>query len=92
MMEIKVLDKDESSIKFRVKGGTQSVLNIIKEEADSVEGVSFAGFVMEHPLEKSSIFVMKTEGKNIDKLFKEVIANTLSDLKEAKKQINSQFK
>jgi hypothetical protein len=35
---------------------------------------------------------MKTEGKNIDKLFKEVIANTLSDLKEAKKQINSQFK
>lgn len=92
MMEIKVLDKDESSIKFRVKGGTQSVLNIIKEEADGVEGVSFAGFVMEHPLEKSSIFVMKTEGKNIDKLFKEVIANTLSNLKEAKKQINSQFK
>lgn len=92
MMEIKVLEKDDSSIKFRVKGGTQSVLNLIKEEADKVEGVSFAGFVMEHPLEKSSIFVMKTEGKNVEKVFKQVIDNTQADLKEAKKEFNSAFK
>ena len=42
MMEIKVLEKSESSIKFRVRGGTQSVLNLIKEEADSFDEVSFA--------------------------------------------------
>jgi DNA-directed RNA polymerase subunit L len=92
MMEIKILEKDDSSIKFRVHGGTQSVLNLIKQEADSVDGVTFAGFVMEHPLEKSSIFVMKTEGKDVDKLFKKVIEKTLADLKEAKKEFNSALK
>ncbi len=92
MMEIKVLEKDDSSIKFRVKGGTQSVLNLIKAEADKVEGVSFAGFVMEHPLEKSSIFVIKSDGKGIEKIFKKVIDNTLEDLEEAKKEFNSELK
>ena len=92
MMEIKVLEKDDSSIKFRVKGGTQSVLNLIKAEADKVEGVSFAGFVMEHPLEKSSIFVIKSDEKGIEKIFKKVIDNTLEDLEEAKKEFNSELK
>ena len=92
MMEIKVLEKTDSSIKFRVQGGTQSVLNLIKEEADSFDEVSFAGFVMEHPLEKSSIFVMKTEGKDAEKTLKKIIEKTESDLKEAKKELNSVFK
>lgn len=91
-MEIKILEKDESSVKFKVQGGTQSVLNLIKEEADELEDVTFAGFVMEHPLEKSSIFVIKTNGKNAEKILKKVIENTESDIKEAKKEINSLFK
>jgi DNA-directed RNA polymerase subunit L len=92
MMEIKVLEKEDSSIKFRVVGGTQSVLNLIKEEADSMEDVTFAGFVMEHPLEKSSIFVIKTGGKDAEKTLKKVIEKTHSDLKEARKELNSLFK
>ena len=92
MMEIKVLEKNDSSVKFRVKGGSQSVLNLIKSEADEIEDISFAGFVMEHPLEKSSILIIKTDGKDVDKAFKKVIENTLSDLKEAKKEFNSALK
>ncbi len=91
-MEIKILERDESMIKINIKGGTQSVLNLIKEEADKVDGISFAGFVMEHPLEKSSVFIMKTDGKNIDKLFKEVITKTQADLKEAGKEFSSALK
>jgi DNA-directed RNA polymerase subunit L len=92
MMEVKVLEKNESSIKFRVQGGTQSILNLIKEEADSFDEVSFAGFVMEHPLEKSSIFVIKTDGKDAEKTLKKIIEKTESDLKEARTKLNSLFK
>lgn len=90
-MEIKVLEKTESSIKLRVIGGSQSLLNLLKDEADSVEGISFAGFVIEHPLDKSSVFVIKTESKNIDKLFKKVIDKTEDDLKDAKKLLVGLF-
>ncbi len=90
-MEIKVLEKSDSSIKFRVSGGSQSILNFIKEEADSVEGVTFAGFVMEHPLEKSSVFVLKTESKNAEKTLKKIIEKTQDDLKSAKKEISNAF-
>ncbi len=90
-MEIEVLEKDDKSIKFRVRGGSQSVLNLLKEEADNAEGVTFAGFVLEHPLEKSSIFVIKGE-KDVDKLFKKVLSNTKSDLDDAKKAIAKLFK
>lgn len=90
-MEIKVLEKDDSTIKFRVKGGSQSVLNLLKEEADSIPGVVFTGFVIEHPLYKSSIFVIKTEGKDVEKIFKKVLDKTEEDLKTAKKQLLGLF-
>ncbi len=90
-MEIKVLEKTDSSIKFRIKGGSQSVLNLLKEEADAVPGVSFAGFVIEHPLDKSSVFVIKTEEKDIEKVFKKVLEKTEEDLKSAKKQLLGLF-
>ena len=90
-MEIKVLEKTESSIKLRVTGGSQSLLNLLKEEADSIEGISFAGFVIEHPLNRSSVFVIKTESKNIDKMFKKVIDKNEDDLKDAKKLLVGLF-
>ncbi|MCL5009475.1 MAG: hypothetical protein M1433_00620 [Candidatus Parvarchaeota archaeon] len=90
-MEIEVIEKTEDSIKFRVKGGSQSILNLLKEEADSVSGVTFAGFVMEHPLEKSSVFMLKTESKDAEKTFKKVLEKTEDDVKSAKKQILGLF-
>ncbi|MCL5017035.1 MAG: hypothetical protein M1441_02760 [Candidatus Parvarchaeota archaeon] len=90
-MEIKVLERTDSSLKFRVSGGSQSILNLIKEEADSIEGVTFAGFVMEHPLEKASIFVIRTDSKDVNKIFKKVIEKTEEDLKNAKKEILKAF-
>ncbi len=84
-MEIEVLEKSDSSIKFRVKGGSQSILNLLKEEADSIEGISFAGFATEHPLERSSIFVLRTKSKDAEKVFKKVVEKAMDDLNEAKK-------
>ncbi len=90
-MEIEVIEKTDGSIKFRVKGGSQSILNLLKEEADSVAGISFAGFVMEHPLERSSVFMLKTDDKDAEKAFKKVLDKTEEDLKNAKKQLLDLF-
>jgi DNA-directed RNA polymerase subunit L len=91
-MEIEVLEKTENSIKFKVKGGSQSILNFLKAEADSVQSVSFAGFALEHPLDKSSTFVIRTVNKDVDKVFKKVIDKALDDVKDAKKQMLGLFK
>jgi DNA-directed RNA polymerase subunit L len=90
-MEITVLEKADSSLKIRVVGGSQSVLNLLKEEADQIPEVSFAGFVIEHPLSKSSVFVIKTDGKDAEKVFKKILDKTEEDLKAAKKQILGLF-
>lgn len=87
-MEIEVLEKTDSSMKFRVSGGSQSVLNLLKEEADSVDSVSFAGFAMEHPLEKASIFILRTKSKDVEKVFKKIVDKALDDLSDAKKLFN----
>ncbi len=81
------MEKTENSIKLRVRGGSQSVLNLLKEEADSVDGVSFAGFIIEHPLEKSSVFVIRTSSGSAEKALKKTLDKTQDDLKAAEKQI-----
>ncbi|MBE5727907.1 hypothetical protein IHE50_00610 [Candidatus Parvarchaeota archaeon] len=91
-MDVEILEKTEDSIKFRVKGGSQSILNLIKSEGEDVEGVSFIGFAIEHPLERSSVLVVKSEGKDIEKVFKKVIDKTLSDLEKLKKEFDSELK
>ncbi|MEM3190803.1 MAG: RpoL/Rpb11 RNA polymerase subunit family protein [Candidatus Parvarchaeota archaeon] len=91
-MEVEILERTDESIKFRVKGGSQSILNLIKMEGEAVEGVSFIGFAIEHPLERSSVLVIKSDGKNIDKVFKKVIDNTVSDLEKLKKDFDSVLK
>lgn len=90
-MEITILEKSDFEIKLRVKGGSQSVLNMLKEEADSTPGVTFAGFVIEHPLERSSIFILKTESKDAGKTLKKIIEKTQDDLKTARKKIVGLF-
>lgn len=91
-MEVEILEKTDDSIKFRVKGGSQSVLSLMKSEGEAVEGVSFIGFAIEHPLERSSVLVVKSEGKNIDKVLKKIIDNTVSDLGKLKKDFDSALK
>ncbi|MCW1301617.1 MAG: hypothetical protein OH316_00570 [Candidatus Parvarchaeota archaeon] len=91
-MEVEILERTDESIKFRVKGGSQSILNLIKMEGEAVEGVSFIGFAIEHPLERSSVLVIKSDGKDIDKVFKKVIDNTVSDLEKLKKDFDSVLK
>ncbi len=89
-MEIKVLEKSDDTVKLEVIGGSQSLLNFIKEEADNVPGVKFAGFVMEHPLERKSILIIKSD-KDIDSVLKKVIEKSKKDLETAKKEIIKLF-
>lgn len=91
-MEIEVLEKDDSSIKLRVKGGSQALLNLLKEKADSVSNVSFAGFTIEHPLEKSSIFVLRTSSGDAEKTFKKLVEKVSDDLADTKKTVLKLFK
>ncbi|MGC8516604.1 MAG: RpoL/Rpb11 RNA polymerase subunit family protein [Candidatus Acidifodinimicrobium sp.] len=91
-MDIEILEKTDDSVKFRVKGGSQSILNLLKAEGEEIEGVSFIGFAMEHPLERSSVLVVKSEGKEIDRIFKKIIDKTLSDIEKLKKEFDSELK
>ncbi len=91
-MEVEVLEKNENEVKFRVKGGSQSLLNVLRETANSKEGVTFSGVQLEHPLENSSIFILRTQSKDAMKVFKALIDETRKNLKELKEAFDETLK
>ncbi len=91
-MEVEVIEKSDNELKFRVKGGSQSVLNVLRDIAVSMDDVSFAGFKLEHPLEASSTFILKTKSKNVSKVFKEIIDESRKKLKDIKSDFDHELK
>lgn len=91
-MEIEVIEKSDRELKFRVKGGSQSILNVLREVANSIDDVSFAGFKLEHPLESASVFVLRTKSKDVNKVFKEILEETKKKFKEIKSDFDHELK
>ncbi len=58
MVEIEILEEEKNKIKFKVKGETHTILNLIRNELFNDESVEFAGYTIEHPLVKDAIFTV----------------------------------
>ncbi|MCD6576122.1 MAG: DNA-directed RNA polymerase subunit L [Nanoarchaeota archaeon] len=60
MVEIEILEEEKNKLKFKVKGETHTILNLIRNELFNDESIEFAGYKIEHPLVKDAIFTIAT--------------------------------
>jgi DNA-directed RNA polymerase subunit L len=91
-MDVEIIEKSADTIKIRIEGGSQSVFPLIVDAALKNNGVSFAGYSLDHPLKRASILILKTKnGKDPAKVLQEVIDQVKEELEEARKAINDAF-
>lgn len=91
-MEVEVIEKTDNEIRFRIKGGSQSLLNVLRKVANSTEGVTFSGFQLEHPLQNSSVFIMRTKSKDPAKVLKTVIEATKKQVADLKHDFDEELR
>jgi len=72
-MEIEILLDDKTELKFKIKGETHTIANMLKDELLMDSSVKFAGYNIEHPLKNEAIFDIKTNRKEAKKVLKEAI-------------------
>ena len=72
-MEVEILEKKKNMLKFKVKGETHTLCNILRRELMSDNAIEFAGYRVEHPLINEAIFTVRTGRKDPKKAVKDAI-------------------
>ena len=92
-MEVKILNETKKSIKFEVKGVDHTFCNLLKDELWSVEGVTAAGYRIEHPQTGVPTFIVETDGKLAPKdALKKAASNMSKHLDAFKKKVLAELK
>ncbi len=62
-LEIKVVDNEPNKLSMRIKGEDHTLLNLLTEELNKLEHVTFAAYRQEHPLTGEYVLTIMTDGK-----------------------------
>ncbi|MDD5331767.1 MAG: DNA-directed RNA polymerase subunit L [Candidatus Nanoarchaeia archaeon] len=84
-MEIKLLSKEGTKLKFEIKGETHTFCNLLRKELWNDKNVEFAGYNVPHSLTKEIIFIL--DAKDPEKALKDAV----SRLKDRVKEFDSKF-
>ena len=86
-MEIEILEEEKTMLKFKIKGETHTLTNLLKKELFNDNSVEFAGFTIEHPLKGEAIFVVKTVRKNPKKALNDAVERIQKQLADFEAQV-----
>ena len=83
-MEIKFIEKENSRIKFEIKGEDHSLANSLRDELWKDNTIDIAGYNIEHPLVSSPVFSIQTNGKENAK---KSLLNAIDRIKKRNKEL-----
>ena len=83
-MEIKVLEEDDSKLRFELVGEGHTLCNALREELWNDEHVKYAAYAIKHPLIGVPEFIVETDGKKSPR-------KALTDAAKRLKKINESF-
>ena len=86
-MEIEILEEEKNQLKFKVKGETFTLTNLLKKELFNDSSVEFAGFTVEHPLKDEAVFVISTAKKSPKKAIADAIDRLQKQLDDFEEQV-----
>ena len=61
-MKVKVLKYEQNIIEFIIEGETDTFCNALREELLNDKGVTFAAYIIDHPLIGHPRFLVRTDG------------------------------
>lgn len=83
-MEVKILEKKDTTLKLEFKGEGHSLGNMLREELFNNKKIVIAGYRKEHPLIDKSVFIVRTKGEKASDALKKAIKSLESKFKKLK--------
>jgi DNA-directed RNA polymerase subunit L len=89
-MEIEIINKTKTYLKFELKGIDHSFCNILKKQLNLIPDVLTATYRVDHPLTKKIIFII--EGRKGKTSVMTCLKKAIKELKETNKEAKKAFK
>lgn len=91
-MEIEVIKKQKNYLEFILKGERHTFPNLLRSRLLKDPAIEFASYVLDHPLDEDSRFVIKTKGKTPKKALDDALKKIEKDLGDFEKSIKKAIK
>ena len=91
-MKIEVLKNEKDSVEFKLDGERHTFPNLLKQKLLDNKDVAFVSYVLDHPLEHSARFALKTNGKSPKKILEEAAKEIEADLDDFSAKIKKSMK
>jgi len=81
-MEIEFLSEKKNEVEFLIKGERHTFPSLLKDALLKDSSVEFAAYKLRHPMDRDSLFFLRTSGKTPKKALQEALKKIGSDLEE----------
>lgn len=91
-MKVEVLKNEKEYAEFILDGEKHSFPNLLKQKLLDNKSVEFVSYIVQHPMDQSSKFVIRTTGKSPKKVLEEAAKEIEADLDDFDKQLKKVLK
>ncbi|HIH21090.1 MAG: DNA-directed RNA polymerase subunit L [Candidatus Diapherotrites archaeon] len=91
-MELEVLKSEKNFLEFVIKEERHSLPNLLKSKLLENPDVSFAAYQLKHPMDKNSVFVLRTKSKPASKALSEACNSLAEELSSFEKALKKALK
>ena len=91
-MEVEIVKSEKNFAEFIVKGERHTFSNLLRSRLLQDEDVSFASYILEHPLDNEAKFVVRTKSKSVKKALDEAVKKIEKELKEFESAVKKTVK
>ncbi|MFH1544655.1 MAG: RpoL/Rpb11 RNA polymerase subunit family protein [archaeon] len=91
-MKIEAIKNQKNFLEFVIKGERHTFPSLLKSKLLEDNSVEFVSYKLEHPMDKDSVFVVKTKGKTAKKALTEACKEIGTELEEFNKSMKKAMK
>ena len=91
-MEIEIVKKQKNYLEFILKGERHTFPNLLRNKLLKDPAVEFVSYVLDHPLDEDSRFVIRTKGKTAKKVLEDAAKKAEKDLADFEKAVKKAIK
>lgn len=91
-MEFEVVKDQKNHVEFLLKGERHTFSNLLVSRLQQDSEVTFASYLLDHPLEDQSRFVVKTKAKPAKKVIEHALDKIEDELKNFESEIKKAMK
>ncbi len=91
-MKLDILKNEKNFVEFKIEGERHTLPNLLKQKLLENKDVEFVSYILDHPMDTSAKFVLKTTGKSPKKVLEDAAKEIEEDLDDFSKKVKKVLK